>query len=167
MVKLVHWENHGAYEFCIHGSEDCKHTNTVKKTIISLPFPEILILELGWSTSELGLHDLLKTYVSMNHYFYLDEIYTMPAWWQERIQYEIRAICCYAGAHYVSIVKSMGSDGKPEWRFHNDESTEVHREWEEVLRCIIEFRGLPTLLFYQKLEREDVVSNPEPPLNQE
>jgi len=67
------------------------------------------------------------------------------------MDYRIKALCCFVGAHYFSFVRFNDSQDKSSyWRLYNDEETETYNSWFEVLKTMIDIKVYPTLIFYEK-----------------
>lgn len=96
--------------------------------------------------------ETLNFAISITHSFRLDQLYCkdMPDT-GKAIQYALKGIVCFLGAHYMSFIKSKV---KKEfvWKLFDDgKDITILPTWADVMGKIIQFQIQPTLLIYQKM----------------
>lgn len=114
--------------------------------------PEVFQFRLNWDW--LGMKDsqrpskqtILKVLLSIPILLKPDRLFAET---QESAIYQLRALMCYTGSHYLFFEKGPGA----EWVCLNDEQVQPHESWQSVVDLLTNSLCFPRVLVYTKLKQ--------------
>ena len=101
--------------------------------------------------------DILNFSVSIPLKMGLEDLFSQenPSY-VKNTEYVLRGVVCFIGAHYMTYIKQITSNGIIEWRLYDDQNPiKSFENWVDILYYILTLGQQPTLLLYEKLSRKN------------
>jgi hypothetical protein len=121
--------------------------------------PEVFTLSLAWDTAQAAEEEVASTMRALGVQLQPERVFT-PERRRAAPPYELRALACFYGSHYVSFARTdepeadpfgvQGAPPEPEWTRFDDASVSRVGRWADVCAACAKGHLQPTVLFYEQ-----------------